>query len=167
MRTIVLKDYYYEDCLILDEEWEDIYNLDEKVKDFNEILDIFNKCNGYSFPLTHDNILFRNIAVTDEELDKIAKRESRFGIIKTAIIWGWMKRDIIYGNLCLESIDGDVLSDLDVVFNGVLNNIHHKGIKKAFIAKEYPFETRDVYNLYPVPQILIDELNNHKRFKEK
>lgn len=165
MKTIVLKDYYYDDRLIVDEEWNELYDLDGKVKDFNEILYIFNKCNGYSFPLTHDNILFRNISVTDEELDKIAQRETRFGIIKTAIIWGWMKRDIIYGNLCLEGIDGDTLLDLGVVFNGVLNNIHHKRIKKAFIAKEYPYETRDVYNLYPVPQILIDELNNHKKAK--
>jgi hypothetical protein len=166
MKTIVLKDYYYDDCLIVDEEWNELYDLDGKVKDFNEILDIFNKCNGYSFPLTHDNILFRNISVTDEELDKIAQRETRFGIIKTAIIWGWLQKEILTRSLTIEGIDGDALLDADATFNTVLNNIHYGRIKQACIAKEYPYEDEsDVYELYNVPQILIDELNNHKRTK--
>lgn len=164
----MLKDYYYEDCLILDEEWEELYDLDVKVRDFDEVVDILNKCNTHPFPITRDNAFFKNLPATDDELDKRMQQESRFIIIKTAVIFGWMEKEFMSEKLSLNSIYMYKFEDFETTFNTVLNNIHHKGIKKAFIAKNYPFETRkDVYYTYPVPQILIDELNNHKKFKEK
>lgn len=165
MKTIVLKDYYYDDRLIIDEEWDELYELDDKVKDFDEILDIINKCYNHPFPVTRENSIVKNLSLTDQELDKIARRETRFGIIKAAVMWRWMQNEIVSGILSLDGIDGDTLLDTGVVFNSVLNNIHYGRIKEACIAKNYPYETRDVYYLYPVPQILIDELKNHKRIK--
>ena len=102
----MLKDYYYDDCLILDDEWGKYYDLDGKVKDFGELLDIFNRCNENKFPITRDNPVFNNLPGHDE-IDKIAQRETRFGIIKKAIICGWMKKEIISGKLTIDGIDGD------------------------------------------------------------
>lgn len=165
MKTITLKDYYYDDCLILEDEWDKYYDLDGKVKDFGELLDIFNRCNVNKFEITRDNPVFNNLP-EHNELDKITQRETRFGIIKKAIIWGWMKKEIISGKLTIDGIDGDMLLDLSVTFNTILNNIHYGRIKEACIAKNYIYEDRkDVYYLYPVPQILIDELKNHKKAK--
>ncbi len=167
MKTIVLKDYYYEDRLILEEEWGEYYEgiLTDKINNFDEMLDIFNRCNSHPFPITRDNTFFKNLSVTDEKLDEIAQRETRFGVIKTAVIWGWLEKEIVSGNFGVTEIDNDHILDIGATFNGVINNIHYGRIKQACFAKLYPYETKDVYKIYSVPQILIDEFKNHKRIK--
>lgn len=164
MKRIRLKDYYYDDCLIVDEEWEEIYEglYDNKVKDFDELLDIINKCNAFKYPLTRDNIIFKNLSESDAELDKIAQRQSRFEVIKLAVILRWMGKDILTSGLYSEGIE-DTYSDFEVTFNVVLNNIHYGRIKEACIVREHAYDA--VFYTYAVPQILIDELNNHKRTK--
>lgn len=163
MKKIRLKDYYYDDCLIVDEEWEELYDglYDNKVKDFDELLDILNKCNAYKYPLTRDNIIFKNLSESDAELDRIAQYQSRFDVIKQAVIMGWIGKDVVAG-LCLDGVK-DTYENLEITFNGVLNNIHYGRIKEACIVREHA--CKDIFHTYAVPQILIDELNNHKRIK--
>lgn len=163
MKRIRLKDYYYDDCLIVDDEWEEIYEglYDNKVKDFDELIDIINKSNEYKYPLTRDSAIFKNISESDAELDKMAQLQSRFEVIKLAVILRWMGKDILASGLCLDGIEY-VYSDLEATFNGVLNNIHYGRIKEACIVREHDIKA---VSTYAVPQILIDELKNHKRLK--